>query len=135
MVQSEHERKTTHTFRLQFALGINMGLLRGAQESFGTFGTFGTMANGMRWAHRYGEAHHAIFEEVEGADGSKDQGSLVVYSRESAMVTDTEAETEEVLDIPPINSYGGQTVQGYIDDSEHSEWVRNIWRNLANRWG
>ena len=107
MVQSEHERETTHTFRLQFALGINISLLRGAQERFGAFGT---VANGMSWAHRYGEAHHTVVDEVEGAEWSKDQGSLVVYSRESAMVTDTEAETEEIIDIPPINSYGGQKV-------------------------
>jgi hypothetical protein len=135
MVQSEHERETTHTFRLQFALGINIGLLRGAQERFGTFGTFGTVANGMSWAHRYGEAHHTVVDEVEGAEWSKDQGSLVVYSRESAMVIDTEAETEEILDIPPINSYGGQKVQGYLDDSEHSEWVTQHMEEFSKQMG
>ena len=62
---------------------------------------------------------------MEEVDSYKAQRSIVVFSRDSTMITNTEAKTEEVLDIPPINSYGGQKVQGYLDDSEHSEWVRH----------
>ncbi len=77
-----------------------------------------------------------VIDEMDERNSQKAQISIVLFSGDSTTreITDTEGETDMVLDIPPINSYGGgQNTQGLI--CEHSEWVRNHMEELSKQMG
>jgi hypothetical protein len=120
MVQTNITRGTPRTMRFQISLGFEFYQWSTHQNAFGLDGM---AAMGQNFAHMGWEEQDMVIDEMDEGDLLKAQRSIVLYSGDSMMreITDTEAETDTVLDIPPLNSYGVQNTQGLI--CEHSEWV------------
>ena len=66
-------------------------------------------ATGQNFAHRGWEEQDMVIDEMDERNSQKAQISIVLFSGDSTTreITNTEGEIDMVLDIPPINSYGG----------------------------
>ena len=95
-------------------------------------GLDGMMVMGPKFDHRDGEVQDTVSDEEEEASP---KSQIVPYSVGATMseIVDTEAETDTVLDILPLNSYGGQNMQGLICDQ--SDWVRNHMEEFSTQMG
>ncbi len=74
----------------------------------------------------FGGEQHTAEVEVENEELYMVQRSLMVVQADhtTSEITAMESSAGTVLDIPPLRSYGGNRIQGFLIDSEHFEWVR-----------
>lgn len=50
-------------------------------------------------------------------------------------ITAMESSAGTILDIPPLRSYGGNRIQGFLIDSEHFKWVRQQMEDFSKQLG